>query len=77
MVQPYDGVRLAAVLYTQKLYTPEVHDEHALLGERSLGPRTASLRESIERNRMTNDAVLPYGRIWRAPMTSGLPEEAR
>ncbi len=72
MVQPYDGVRLAAVPYSQKLYTPEVHDEHDLLDEPSLVPRTASLREPIERYRM-NNAVLP----WRAPMTSGLPEEAR
>ena len=76
MVQPYDGVRLAAVPYSQKLYTPEVHDGHDLLDQPSLVPRTAP-SANRSRNRMTDDAVPPSGRIWRAPMTSGLPEEAR
>ena len=90
MVQPYDGVRLAAVLYPFKL---EVHErarqehlydlsrdpdeKHDLLGAPGLHHETALLRQSIERIRMSQ-AVLHAGRIWpSATATSTLSEGER
>ncbi|MDB5213222.1 MAG: Phosphoglycerol transferase [Myxococcaceae bacterium] len=76
MVQPYDGVRLAAVLYPFKL---EVHDssqqehlydlsvdpdeQHDLYGAPSLAARTAILRGTIARIR-ESQAILRANRVW-------------
>ena len=88
MVQPYDGVRLAAVLYPFKL---AVHDrarqehlydlardpdeEHDLLGAPGLDSQTALLRQSIEEIRMSQ-AVLHAGRIWPSATAAAVLTES-
>lgn len=79
MVQPYDGVRLAAVQYPYKL---EVHDsaqqehlfdlakdpdeENDLLGKPAVAAETAVLRRAIQRIR-ESQAVLRAKRVWPSP----------
>jgi phosphoglycerol transferase MdoB-like AlkP superfamily enzyme len=87
MVQPYDGIRLAAVLYPFKL---EVHEsaqqehlynlskdpdeENDLLGTPEIARETALLRASIERIRMSQ-AVLQAGRIWPSAESAAVAED--
>lgn len=68
MVQPYDGVRLAAVHDLPR----DPDEEHHLLGAPVLELQTVLFRRSIEGIRMSQ-AVLHAGRIWpAATATSGL-----
>ncbi|MDB4944398.1 MAG: Phosphoglycerol transferase [Labilithrix sp.] len=76
MVQPYDGIRLAAVLYPFKLEVHEAAEREHLydlstdpderidrLGDVALAPTAALLRQTIDRIRRSQ-AILRAHRIW-------------
>ena len=81
MVQPYDGVRLAAVQYPFKLQVHDSAEQEELydlsrdpdeLDDRlhgpALAPQLAVLRAGIERIR-TSQAILSAHRVWPEPST--------